>query len=262
MRRTRWLSIFLLMLSVVVAQQEATSTAALSEETSATTTKEEEEAEEASGASNSNPTKPTNTTDATPSGPFIDLFGPQLLQLEMVDETSAQLVPHDTNDALQDASVVGVYFSADWCGPCQKFTPELVSFYQRMNTKRRAKFEIVWVSRCRDVNAYGQFLAKMGPWYALPPQLAMGEWGQALSNKYGVKGIPSLVLLDEMGNVITTDARNKIPQDKAGVGFPWRNPIVTLYRSLVPRGLRVLIRSQVTNLQDKVRSKRQAAAAA
>lgn len=90
-----------------------------------------------------------------------------------------------------------------------------------MNNRRGRKdqFEIVWVSRCRDVNSYGQYFTQM-PWLAMPPELAMGELGQALFQKYGGKGIPHLVLLNSLGDVITTDARNKIPQDMAGVGFP------------------------------------------
>ena len=67
-----------------------------------------------------------------------------------------------------------------------------------------------------------------------------------------MKGIPSLVLLDEVGNVITTDARNKIPADKAGIGFPWRNPLATVYMNLVPRSLRLLVKAQVDGLKDRV----------
>jgi nucleoredoxin len=91
-----------------------------------------------------------------------------------------------------------------------------------MNARRGKKdqFEIVWVSRCRDVESFGQYFTHM-KWLALPPEEAMGERGQRLSNMYKVKGIPSLVLLDEVGQIITTDARNKIPQDKAGIGFPY-----------------------------------------
>jgi hypothetical protein len=48
------------------------------------------------------------------SGPFIDLFGPTLLSLKMVDATRAQIVSNYTSDALRGKSVVGVYFSADW----------------------------------------------------------------------------------------------------------------------------------------------------
>ena len=46
------------------------------------------------------------------SGPFIDLFGENLLSLKMVDETHAQMETHLTNEALAGKKVVGVYFSA------------------------------------------------------------------------------------------------------------------------------------------------------
>lgn len=73
-----------------------------------------------------------------------------------------------------------------------------------------------------------------------------------LGKKFKVKSIPSLVLLDDLGNVITRDGRNKIPQDKAGIGFPWRNPLVTLYITLVPKSLRFLLKSQVTGIMGKL----------
>ena len=81
------------------------------------------------------------------------------------------------------------------------------------------EFQIVWVSSCRDVQSYANYFAHM-PWVALPPEEAMGERGQMLAEKYNVKGIPHLALLDDLGNVITLDGRNKVPQDKDGIGFP------------------------------------------
>jgi thiol-disulfide isomerase/thioredoxin len=135
------------------------------------------------------------------SGPFIDLFGPVLLSLEMLDEKHAQLAPQLTNDALKGKKVVGLYFSADWCGPCRQFTPELNSFYSKMNKRRGRKdeFEIVWISRCRDTNSYGQYFTQMGGWLALPPEEAMGQRGAWLGEKFKVKSIPTLVLLDDLG---------------------------------------------------------------
>jgi thiol-disulfide isomerase/thioredoxin len=135
------------------------------------------------------------------SGPFIDLFGPVLLSLEMLDETHAQLAPQLTNNALKGKKVVGLYFSADWCGPCRQFTPELNSFYTKMNKRRGRKdeFEIVWISRCRDTNSYGQYFTQMGGWLALPPEEAMGQRGAWLGEKFKVKSIPTLVLLDDLG---------------------------------------------------------------
>lgn len=96
-------------------------------------------------------------------------------------------------------------------GPCRQFTPELVTFYEKMNKKRKNSFEIVWVSRCRDMESYANYFAHM-PWLALPPEEASGERGESLGRKYGVQGIPSLVLLDDLGQTIVKDARNKVPQ--------------------------------------------------
>jgi hypothetical protein len=61
---------------------------------------------------------------------------------------------------------------------------------------------------------------------ALPKDEAMGQRGQMLMDKHKhkrkhkVKGIPSLAPLDDLGEVITTDSRNKVPADKSGIGFP------------------------------------------
>ena len=193
---------------VVVDLDEETATADATEEEQATQTTETTAEAETETTQQSQETASAAAEPVKQSGPFIDLFGGSLLSLEMIDESTAQFKEHLTNDALAGKKVVGVYFSADWCGPCRQFTPELVSFYNKMNSRRGKKdqFEIIWVSRCRDVNSYSQYFTHMN-WLALPPDEAMGARGQMLSEKYKVKGIPSLVLLDDLGNVITTDAR-------------------------------------------------------
>lgn len=55
-----------------------------------------------------------NIVPPVQTGPFIELLGPNLLKLNMIDETHAQLVSNFTNEVLQGKKVVGLYFSADW----------------------------------------------------------------------------------------------------------------------------------------------------
>jgi nucleoredoxin len=244
--------------SLVLGQEATTATAEATEEAAATTdgaATATESGEEAQLEEEIAEEQHQQEEEAEPvqAGPFIDLFGDRLLSFEFLDETRGQINGNYTNEALSGKKVVGLYFSADWCGPCRQFTPELVSFYERMNKRRGKKdqFEIVWVSRCRDGNSYGQYFSSM-PWLALPPEEAMGARGQELGDKYKVKGIPSLVLLDDLGNTITIDGRNKIPQDKAGVGFPWRNPVSQIVATLVPRSLRLLIKTQIEAVKKNV----------
>ena len=118
---------------------------------------------------------------------------------------------------------------------------------------KKNEFEIIWVSRFREVDSFGQYFTHM-KWLALPPQEAMGQRGQYLGEKFKVTSIPTLVLLDEIGNVITFDGRNKIPMDKAGVGFPWRSPMSVLISTLVPKSFRLLVKSQIQGILEKAKA--------
>jgi len=114
-------------------------------------------------------TSSQGTVQAVQAGPFVDLLGPTLLSLQMIDDTHAQINSHATTDALKGKNVVALYFSADWCGPCRSFTPELVAFSKKINRRRGSSdtFAIVWVSRCRDIQAWGQYFTHMNGFFAL-----------------------------------------------------------------------------------------------
>jgi nucleoredoxin len=112
-----------------------------------------------------------------------------------------------------------VYFSAHWCPPCKGFTPSLSEFYQKLQSKGQIAFEIVFASSDKDENAFNGYYDEM-PFAALPYEKR--DLKGKLSSAYGVSGIPTLVVLDTDGTVLTKKGRNEVSSDPEGIRFPWR----------------------------------------
>lgn len=124
-----------------------------------------------------------------------------------------------TAEVLEGATAIGLYFSAHWCPPCRGFTPQLAAMYK--NSLEAKGFRIIFVSSDRDEGSFEGYFAEM-PWAALP--FANRSKKADLSNKYKVRGIPSLVILDPDGTTITTDGRDAVSGDPQGEAYPWRPP--------------------------------------
>jgi thiol-disulfide isomerase/thioredoxin len=92
-----------------------------------------------------------------------------------------------------------IYFSAGWCGPCHRFTPKLVNFYNQMKPLH-GNFEVIFVSNDnneRDMLGYMHELSM--PW----PAVRFSEIkGLPEIRKYEGDGIPCLVIIDAQGNVV------------------------------------------------------------
>jgi nucleoredoxin len=117
--------------------------------------------------------------------------------------------------------VTAIYFSAHWCPPCKAFTPELVKFYKNMVATGR-EFEVVFASSDRSKEQFDEYFGEM-PWLAFP--MGDARIGKA-SAKFKVAGIPTLVILDGEGNVITKDGRAGVSGDPQGADFPWKAPSI------------------------------------
>jgi thiol-disulfide isomerase/thioredoxin len=93
------------------------------------------------------------------------------------------------------------YYTASWCGPCQKFTPSLVDFYK---TKKPGndEFEIILVTSDSDEAAMeGYAVEKKMEW----PQLKLSKVERFKKEfKHPGRGIPNLVLTDTEGKLIKT----------------------------------------------------------
>merc|ERR1712203_654164 len=81
--------------------------------------------------------------------------------------------------------------------------------------------KVVFVSSDRDQEAFDEYYKEM-PWLALPYENRAAK--DALSKQFKVQGIPSLVMLDASGALITDKARGKLdsPDD-----YPWVPPTLT-----------------------------------
>jgi len=119
-------------------------------------------------------------------------------------------------EAISKASgkAIGLYFSAHWCPPCRGFTPKLAEFYQE---GLKEKMEIFFVSSDRDKAAFDGYFAEM-PWEALPFEKRQEK--ETLSQAFGVSGIPSFVVLNNDGTLITTEGRSKVMGDPKGAALP------------------------------------------
>jgi len=116
--------------------------------------------------------------------------------------------------AKASGKAIGIYFSAHWCPPCRGFTPKLAEFYK---DGLKDKMEIFFVSSDRDQKSFDEYFAEM-PWQALP--FEKREEKGTLSDMFGVSGIPSFVVLNNDGTVITIDGRSKVMSDPKGENLP------------------------------------------
>ena len=95
---------------------------------------------------------------------------------------------------------VGIYFSAHWCGPCRRFTPQLAEFYRQFKAGH-PELELIFVSSDHseaEMEAYMREAAM--PWPAI--QYRKVRSASAI-RKYAGRGIPCLVLVDPDGKVLS-----------------------------------------------------------
>lgn len=108
---------------------------------------------------------------------------------------------------------VGIYFSAHWCPPCRAFTPVLAQWYKKQKTDA---FELVFVSADSDEDSFKQYASTM-PFPCL--SFENGGLKDRLEERFGVKGIPTLVTVDVDGTLISRDGRQGVTSDPTH--FPW-----------------------------------------
>ncbi len=120
------------------------------------------------------------------------------------------VIPHLINDKgekidykeIKDKAFVVYYFSAAWCGPCRRFTPKLVDYYNENGGKEN--FEVIFVSGDKSKEKMLEYMtSKKMPWVAVDHQKRGGE-----IKKIRPRGIPHLVLVNKKGEILARGQNN------------------------------------------------------
>jgi thiol-disulfide isomerase/thioredoxin len=99
--------------------------------------------------------------------------------------------------------VVLIDFWATWCGPCRAEIPNILESFREHHQEG---FDVIAVSLDRDLDALARFLAEEKPPWTVVAD-AHPQNRNSMGAKYGIRGIPSFVLVGRDGRVAAVNCR-------------------------------------------------------
>lgn len=146
--------------------------------------------------------------DETAPADIMGSFGEHLVNQEGEKVSTAEL----------KGKKIGLYFSAQWCPPCRAFTPILVETYNELQEQEKP-FEIVFVSADRtEDEMYAYMRDYEMDWLAFDFD---DEKRTTLPRSHNVRGIPSLIIVDEAGNTLSKNGIDEVAEHGADAFAQW-----------------------------------------
>lgn len=146
----------------------------------------------------------------------IDPIGAEKMGKPAIGQPAADfsLKRFDTGEAVKLSDFKGktvlLNFFATWCGPCKGETPGFVKVYDEYKNKDVVFLSVDTGERGNDPNALVSAFAKQ---YEVTWPIVMDEKQDAVKTAYGVRGIPTNVVINKEGN-ITYYRSGGIPETK------------------------------------------------
>ncbi len=104
-------------------------------------------------------------------------------------------VYHNLNDELQKGPVI-LDFWATWCKPCLKSMPMLDSLYKKYKKSHLQVFGIC-VDTKRSISKAKSI------WYSKKlSYIPLWDWSGEVMKKYGIKSIPTFIIIDSDGHIV------------------------------------------------------------
>jgi len=139
----------------------------------------------------------------------------QEIGLNIGDKAPALAYKSPNGKTLKLSSLKGklvlIDFWASWCGPCRKENPNLVSAYQKYtkkNFKHGKGFEIYSLSLDKTNEAWVKAINQDELFWEYHVS-DLGGWQSAGSQKYGIRSIPSNVLIDGKGIIVAKNLKGQ-----------------------------------------------------
>jgi len=138
-----------------------------------------------------------------------ELFGPQL---HRADGSPVGI------QALDGVSVIGIYFASPGCPACGAFSPLLIEAYEDLQEEGRS-FEVVMVSLGITESVLFDYMVEFQmPWLAVSPQ---NSKAQDLVQRYDVRWVPTLVIVDHAGQTLSLNGREELTLDGTAAYDRW-----------------------------------------
>lgn len=108
-----------------------------------------------------------------------------------------KLVPYNPGTRAEPEFYL-VYYGAFWCGPCRRFSPELLDAYKEMKSYAGDRFEVIFCSDDHDASGQLDYAREVGmPW-------PIARFGSSLPvlDRWRGRGIPCLIVVNRDGEVL------------------------------------------------------------